>query len=164
MPTILPILFVKVHKSTGDAAALELLVEASDWIPPALLGLGSILTTGAVDIAVRLGEAVPGISRGFTLPPPGINFIATNVPGAQIPMYLVGRRMTSMIGCVPLAANIGYSVAIVTYNQEVVFGLMAEPNLMPNIDRMRNYAAEVSAELIAAAKESVRPGPTPGQS
>jgi len=63
--------------------------------------------------------------------PPGINFIATNVPGAQIPMYLAGRRMTSMIGCVPLAANIGYSVAIVTYNQEVVFGLMAEPNLMP---------------------------------
>jgi WS/DGAT/MGAT family acyltransferase len=151
-------------KSAGEAAALELLVEASDWIPPALLGLGSILTTGAVDMAVRLGEAVPGISRRFTLPPPGINFIATNVPGAQIPMYLVGRRMTSMIGCVPLAANIGYSVAIVTYNQEIVFGLMAEPNLMPDVDRMCDYAAEVSAELIAAAKRSISPGPAPDQS
>jgi diacylglycerol O-acyltransferase / wax synthase len=148
-------------KSAGEAVALELLVEASDWIPPALLGLGSILTTGAVDLAVRLGEAIPGISRRFTLPPPGINFIATNVPGAQIPMYLAGRRMTSMIGCVPLAANIGYSVAIVTYNQEVVFGLMAEPNLMPDVDRMRDYAAEVSAELIAAAQRSVSPGPAP---
>jgi hypothetical protein len=101
-------------KNTGEAAALELLVEASDWIPPALLGLGSILTTGAIDAIVRLGEVLPGVSRMFTLPPLGINFIATNVPGAQIPMYLAGRRMTSMIGCVPLAANIGYSVAIVT--------------------------------------------------
>ena len=62
--------------------------------------------------------------------------------------------MTSMIGFVPLAANIGYSVAIVTYNQEVVFGLMAEPNLMPDVDRMRAYAAEVFEELMAAAKTS----------
>jgi hypothetical protein len=98
-------------KNTGEAAALELLVEASDWIPPALLGLGSILTTGAIDAIVRLGEVLPGVSRMFTLPPLGINFIATNVPGAQIPMYLAGRRMTSMIGCVPLAANIGYGRA-----------------------------------------------------
>ena len=145
-------------KNTGEAAALELLVEAGDWIPPALLGLSSILTTGAVDAAVRLGQALPGISRLFALPPLGINFIATNVPGAQIPMYLAGRRMTSMIGCVPLSANIGYSVAIVTYNQEVVFGLMAEPTLMPDLDRMRAYAAEVFEELMSAAKTS--PAPT----
>jgi diacylglycerol O-acyltransferase / wax synthase len=143
------------RKSTGEAGALELLMEVGDWISPALVGLGSTLITGALDAAVRLGEALPGISRMFTLPPPGINFIVTNVPGAQIPMYLAGRRMTSMIGCVPLAVNIGYSVAIVTYNQEVVFGLMAEPSLMPDLERMRNYAAEVFDELeAAAAKDS----------
>jgi diacylglycerol O-acyltransferase len=138
-------------KTTGEAAAVELLVEASEWLPPALLGLGSILTTSAADALVWLNEAVPVASRIFALPPPGINFIATNVPGAQIPMYLAGRRMTSMIGCVPLAANIGYSVAIVTYNGQLVFGLLAEPKLMPDVDRMRDYAAEVSEELIAAA-------------
>jgi len=112
---------------------------------------------------VRMGEAIPGIAWGLTLPPHGINFIATNVPGAQIPMYLAGRHMTSMVGCVPLASNIGYSVAIVTYNQEIVFGLMAEPHLMPDVDRMRDYAAEVFAELIAAAKESVSPRPAPAK-
>jgi len=42
-------------------------------------------------------------------------------------------------------------VAIVTYNQELVFGLMAEPTLMPDVDRMREYAAEVLDELMAAA-------------
>jgi hypothetical protein len=141
-----------VLKGSGEAAALDLLVEASDWMPPGLLGLGSFLTTSAMDAAVRLGEALPAISRLVPLPPMGINFIATNVPGAQIPMYLAGKRMTSMIGCVPLAANIGYSVAIVTYNQQLVFGLMAEPNLMPDVGRMRDYAAEVTEELIAAAK------------
>ncbi len=138
-------------KSSGEAAALQLLVEASDWIPPLLLGFGSILATGVIDSAAHLGEAVPGISQMFTLPPPGINFIATNVPGAHIPMYLAGRRMTSMIGCVPLIANIGYSVAIVSYNRELVFGLMAAPSLMPDVERMRNYAAEVFQDLMAAA-------------
>lgn len=149
-----------VLKSTGEAAAVELLVEASDWLPPALLGLASILNTSAIDAFVGLEERAPAISRIFTLPPPGINFVATNVPGAQIPMYLAGRRMTSMIGCVPLAANIGYSVAIVTYNRQLVFGLMAEPKLMPDVDRMRAYAAEVAEELIAAAvrKEPVGKG------
>jgi diacylglycerol O-acyltransferase len=152
-------------KSKGEAAALQLMMEASDWIPPLLLGLGSILTTGAIDSAVRLGEAMPGISQMFTLPPPGINFIATNVPGAHIPMYLAGRRMTSMIGCVPLAANIGYGVAIVSYNQEVVFGLMAAPNLMPDVERMRDYAAEVFQELVdAAVKGSVSAEGNPEQS
>jgi diacylglycerol O-acyltransferase len=138
-------------KGRGEAAALALLVEASDWIPPALLGMGSLIATAAADASVRLGEALPAIARLFSLPAPSINFVATNVPGAQIPMYLAGRRMTSMIGCVPLAANVGFSVAIVTYNQELVFGLMAAPNLMPDVDRMRDYAREVFDELMTAS-------------
>jgi WS/DGAT/MGAT family acyltransferase len=138
-------------KGAGEAGALDLLVEAGDWLPPAVIGAASVLTTGALDAAVRLTEAMPGISRMFTLPAPGINFIATNVPGAQVPLYLAGRRMSAMIGCVPLAANLGYSVAIVAYNQELVFGLMAEPSLMPDIQRMRSYAAEVFEELMTAA-------------
>jgi diacylglycerol O-acyltransferase / wax synthase len=150
------------RKDSGEAAALKLLVEASDWIPPVLLGLGSTAFTNTLDAAVRLGEALPAISRALKVPP-SINFIATNVPGAQIPMYLAGRRMTLMVGCVPLAANIGYSVAIVTYNQELVFGLMAEPNLMPDVYRMREFANEVFHQLMAAARRTTGAQPSLGQ-
>jgi hypothetical protein len=90
----------------------------------------------------------------LAMPPPGINFIATNVPGAQVPLYLAGRKMTEMVGLVPLSANLGYNVAIVSYNQMLIFGMMAEPRLMPDVDLMQAFAAEVFIELLAAAKHA----------
>jgi len=53
---------------------------------------------------------------------------------------------------VPLVANLGYNVAIVTYNQTLVFGMMAEPRLMPDVDLMQAFATEVFIELMAAAR------------
>jgi hypothetical protein len=62
--------------------------------------------------------------------------------------------MTLMVGLVPLSANLGYNVAIVSYNQMLVFGMMAEPNLMPDVELMQAFAAEVFIELMAAAKHA----------
>src|SRR5438270_8561714 len=135
-------------KDAGEAGELQLLLQTSEWVPPLIVGLASVLATGANDAAVRLSEAIPAIPRMFKLPPPGINFLVTNVPGAQLPLYLAGRRLIGMVGCVPLAANLGYSVAIVSYNHELAFGFMAEPNAMPDVHRMRDFAAEVFDEMI----------------
>jgi WS/DGAT/MGAT family acyltransferase len=139
-------------KAGNEPQALELMLGGSDLIAPALLGLGSAIGTNAIDLASRLGDVAPGLTRMFTLPPPGINFIATNVPGAQVPLFLAGRKMIEMVGLMPLGANLGYSVAIVSYNQKLVFGMMAEPRLMPDVDLMQAFAAEVFIELMAAAK------------
>jgi len=117
-----------------------------------MMGLGSVIGTNAIDLASRLGGLVPGPMRMLTLPPPGINFIATNVPGAQVPLFLAGRKMIEMVALVPLGANLGYNVAIISYNQTLVFGMMAEPRLMPDVDLMQAFAAEVFIELMAAAK------------
>jgi hypothetical protein len=138
-------------KRRGEPQALELLLSATGLIPPGIIGTGAALTTAAIDAAARLSGIAPAIARMFTPPAIGINFIATNVPGAQVPLFFAGRRMTDMIGCVPLAGNLGYNVAIVSYNQGLGFGMMAEPRLMPDVDRMRVYAAEVFGELMVAA-------------
>ncbi len=37
----------------------------------------------------------------------------------------------------------------------VIFGMMAEPRLMPDVDLMQAFAAEVFIELMAAAKHAV---------
>jgi hypothetical protein len=95
-----------------------------------------------------------GLTKMLKLPPAGINFIATNVPGAQVPLYLAGRKMIEMVGLIPLGTNLGYNVAIVSYNQTLVFGMMAEPRLMPDVDLMKAFAAEVFIELMSAAKHA----------
>jgi WS/DGAT/MGAT family acyltransferase len=138
-------------KRRGEPQAFELLLSAAAMIPPGIVGPGAAVATAAVDAAARLSGIAPGLARIFTPPSSGVNFIATNVPGAQVPLFLAGRRMIGMIGCVPLAGNLGYNVAIVSYNQNLAFGMMAEPRLMPDVERMRSYAAEVFGELMAAA-------------
>jgi diacylglycerol O-acyltransferase len=143
-------------KAADEPQSLDLLMSSTEAIPPMLTGLVASLATSALDAAVHLGGMAPGLSRMMQIPAPGINFIATNVPGAQVPLYLAGRRMIEMIGCVPLGANLGYNVAIVSYNQNLIFGMMAAPCLMPDVERMRDYASEVFAELIVAAREKSR--------
>jgi diacylglycerol O-acyltransferase len=143
-------------KDDNEAQALELMLSGSDLIAPTIMGLGSVIGTNAIDLASRLGGLARKAPQMLTMPPPGINFIATNVPGAQVPLYLAGRKMTLMVGLVPLSANLGYNVAIVSYNQMLVFGMMAEPNLMPDVDLMQAFAAEVFIELMAAAKHAVK--------
>jgi diacylglycerol O-acyltransferase len=142
-------------KVVNEPQALELMLGGSDLIAPTLIGLGSVIGTNAIDLASRLsGAAAPGLTRILPLPPPGINFIATNVPGAQVPLYLEGRKMVEMVGLVPLSANLGYNVAIVSYNQMLIFGMMAEPRLMPDVDLMQAFATEVFIELMAATKSA----------
>ena len=141
------------RKSSGEPQALEMLMSASDLVPPALMGLASGLGTAALDTAVRLlRQAPPGIARRFA-PPAAINFVATNVPGAQVPLFLGGHRMIDYVGLVPLGANLGYGVAILSYNQNLYFGLIAEPRLMPDVEQMKHFVSEVFEELKAAAQE-----------
>jgi hypothetical protein len=132
----------------GEPQGLELMLAGSDLIAPAVMGLASTIATNAMDAASKLAGLAPRLSRMIPLQPPGINFIATNVPGAQVPLYLAGRKMIEMVGLVPLGVNLGYNVAIVSYNQNLIFGMMAEPRLMPDVDRMRDFAAAVYGELM----------------
>ena len=141
-------------KAGNEPQALELMLSGSDLISPTMMGLGSVIGTNAIDLASRFGGMAPKVSQMLKLPPPGINFIATNVPGAQVPLYLAGRKMTVMVGLMPLGANLGYNVAIVSYNQMLIFGMMAEPRLMPDVDLMKAFAAEVFIELMARRSDA----------
>ena len=137
-----------------EPQALELLISASGLIPPGVIAPWAAIMTGTIDAATRLSGIAPALARIFAPRSAGINFIATNVPGAQVPLYFAGRRTTDMIGCVPLAGNLAYNVAIVSYHQYLSFGMMAEPRLMPDLERMRGYAAEVFGELMAGASSN----------
>jgi WS/DGAT/MGAT family acyltransferase len=139
-------------KMAREPQALDYLLAGAEMIPPPLIGAGSAISTTAAGAATKISTLLPAVRRILPLPAPAINFIATNVPGAQVPLYLAGRKMIDMIGCVPIAANLGYSVAIVSYNRNLIFGMMADPQLMPDLDRMRSYATEVFDELAKAAR------------
>jgi len=142
-------------KESGSAQSLESLMRLAEGVPPTLIAMTSWMATGAIDAAAALAKVsgwkpTPG---GFAVPAAIINFIATNVPGVQVPLYLLGHRCLDMIPLVPLGATLGYSVAILSYNQSLYFGMMAEPRLMPDVALMRAYVDEAFAELRRRGQE-----------
>jgi len=132
---------------------LELLSETTNLFPPSIMGLTSLLATFSLDSAVTLSRLAPSIPA-TGVPSFGVNFIATNVPGVQVAQYLAGHQMLDQVGLIPCAGNLGYGVAITSYNQNMHFGMMAEPRMMPDVDVMKSLLDEVFAELKEIAQRA----------
>ncbi|HLI78964.1 MAG TPA: wax ester/triacylglycerol synthase family O-acyltransferase [Candidatus Binataceae bacterium] len=128
---------------------LERLMSIADNIPPTLMGAGSRLSTMALNAASTLFKISGYKPRpdGFLLPTLGINFIATNVPGVQVPQYLFGHKCLEQVPLVPCGATLGYNVAILSYNSTLCFGMSADPNLMPDVSLMKFFVDEIFSEL-----------------
>ncbi len=132
---------------------LELLSETTNLFPLSIMGVTSLLATFSMDSAVTLSRLAPSLPAAG-VPGFGINFIATNVPGMQVPQYLAGHQMIDQVGLIPCAGSLGYGVAITSYNQNMHFGLMAEPRMMPDVDVMKSLLDEVFAELKQIAQRA----------
>jgi diacylglycerol O-acyltransferase len=152
-------------KATGAAQALEAMMGLSDSIPPVLMGSASRMVTSMMDAAGAMAKWSgwkPAPDR-FGLPAIGINFIATNVPGVQVPQYLNGHTCQDMIPLIPLAATTGYGVAILSYYRNLYFGMMAEPRVMPDVALMKAFVDEVFAELKSRCAQRSSPTTSPMQ-
>jgi len=137
-------------KEAAEPQALEGLISNGGLVSPALVAMLAGIATSAMDAAVSLRRFFPAPAR-LAAQPLGINFIATNVPGSQVPLYLAGHRMVDYVGLLPLGGNLGFGVPIVSYNQNLYFTMMAEPNLMPDPERMKSLVEDVFEELNRAA-------------
>jgi len=97
-------------KQSQQALGVELLMAAAEWAPAQLMSLGAQATSGP------------------------INMIVTNVPGPQMPMYMMGAELLEMYPQVPLLANTGLGIALVSYNGKVFWGFNCDPDLVTDVD------------------------------
>lgn len=146
-------------KQAREPQGLELLLESANLAPPSLLAMASAATMAGSDAAATLAALAPApfpVAPPIPLPAFGFNFVATNVPGVQVAQYLAGRRLADQVGLIPLGGNLGYGVAILSYNQNLYFGLMAEPRVMPDVERMRQHVTAAYEDLKGLALEVSR--------
>jgi hypothetical protein len=80
------------------------------------------------------------------------NLVVSNVPGPQQTFYLEGVALREVFPAVPLnPRNQALSIGIVSYDGSVGFGLLADPDALPDVgDAARGLEAAV-AELAAIA-------------
>lgn len=119
-------------KESKQAVAGEMLTSLAGFAPPMLLSLGTRLLTGA------------GLR--------GINTITTNVPGPQLPLYVLGRRMLKAYPYVPLAGEIRIGIAIFSYDGQLNFGVTGDYDTAPDIDVLAEGIERGLDELKRAAQ------------
>jgi diacylglycerol O-acyltransferase / wax synthase len=145
-------------KKAGLPQAMDRMSTMLDLVPPSLTALAGRIGTTALDWASALYGAL-GIKprpEAFPLPTTGISFIATNVPGVQVPMYMGGHKLLYSTGFVGPGGTLGFGVPITSYNQEMFYHLTADPRLMPDVDLMKQFVDDSFAELRDRALRAAR--------
>jgi diacylglycerol O-acyltransferase len=101
-----------------------------DFAPPLLLA-----PTAAINFSTRL-----------------FNLLVTNFPGPQTPFYVLGRELTEVYPIGFLAKKHALAIAILSYNGQVGFGLLADPDTVPDAQHIVDHLAASVEELRSAAQ------------
>jgi diacylglycerol O-acyltransferase len=82
---------------------------------------------------------------------PLYNTVISNVPGPQFPLYMSGAKMLAMYPMGPLNDGAGLNMTLISYLGQVHFGLVACPDMLPDVDHLAELIPESLAELKKAA-------------
>jgi WS/DGAT/MGAT family acyltransferase len=116
-------------KASKQALGAEVLSGLTDYGPPTVLALASRL-----NFSTKL-----------------FNLIVTNVPGPQMPLYVLGRELEELIPVAFLPEHHALAVAIISYHGKVEFGLLADFDAVPDLENLADYLAQALAELLEVA-------------
>jgi WS/DGAT/MGAT family acyltransferase len=85
------------------------------------------------------------------------NLVVTNVPGPQMPLYVLGRELQAIYPMVPLAQNTALGIAIMSYNGTMNFGLNGDYDALADIEVLADELRSAIEELTAAARGTDNP-------
>jgi diacylglycerol O-acyltransferase / wax synthase len=120
-------------KESKQALGAEVIAGAQNFAPPTILAQASRL-----NFSTRL-----------------FNLLVTNVPGPQLPLYVLGREMLEAYPVAFLPENHALAIAIMSYNGQMNFGLLGDFDALPDIDAIGETIAEELATLVSLAREAV---------
>jgi WS/DGAT/MGAT family acyltransferase len=79
------------------------------------------------------------------------NLVVTNVPGPQVPLYLLGRRLRALYPVVPITSRQALGIAVMSYDGRLGFGLLADYDALPDIDVLALDLGDAIDALVAGA-------------
>jgi WS/DGAT/MGAT family acyltransferase len=117
-------------KQSKQALGAEVISRFNDFAPPTLLAQAA-----RINFSTRL-----------------FNLTVTNVPGPQVPLYLLGRELEDIFPIGFLPPNQALFVAIMSYNGGVNFGLLADYDAMDDVDVIAQGIEHAIGELVEVAE------------
>jgi WS/DGAT/MGAT family acyltransferase len=119
-------------KESKQALGADILSHVVGWTPSTLLSLGGRMVTRALPF----------------------NLVVTNVPGPQVPLYLLGARMLDNYGQLPLTDYLGLGIVLFSYAGLLCWGFTADWDLVPDLADFVAGIEASFAELREAAAEA----------
>jgi WS/DGAT/MGAT family acyltransferase len=116
-------------KESKQALGAELIAGAQDFAPPTILAQSSRMN----------------FSTRF------YNLLVTNIPGPQVPLYLLGRELEAMYPVAFLAGDRALAIAIMSYNGRMSFGLIGDLDAMADIEVVAEGITHALRELVRLA-------------
>ena len=126
-------------RSRSRRSGAEVISRFNDFAPPTLLAQAA-----RVNFSTRL-----------------FNLVVTNVPGPQIPLYVLGRELEDIFPVGFLPPNQALFVAIMSYNGGINFGLLADYDAIDDVAEIGAGIEVAIAELLEAAEAAERAGTAP---
>src|SRR5918912_376508 len=120
-------------KESKQAVGAEVLASVQNLAPPTILAQASRL-----NFSTRL-----------------FNLIVTNVPGPQMPLYVLGRELQDLFPIAFLPRNHALAIAVMSYNGRMDFGLLGDYDAMPDLETV----AEALRSSLAELRDAARPRP-----
>ncbi|HXZ25647.1 MAG TPA: wax ester/triacylglycerol synthase family O-acyltransferase, partial [Nitrospiria bacterium] len=80
------------------------------------------------------------------------NTICTNVPGPQVPLYLLGHEMLCWYPYVPIGGEMGLNCAMLSYNGAAYFGFTGDVQAAPHLRHLERFLSLNFAELQKAVR------------
>jgi WS/DGAT/MGAT family acyltransferase len=117
-------------KESKQAVGAATLAAVTDLSPPTILAQASRL-----NFSTRL-----------------FNLIVTNIPGPQMPLYLLGQELEDLFPIAFLPKDHALAVAIMSYNGRLEYGLLADWDALPDLDVIVDGIDEALNELLEAAR------------
>jgi hypothetical protein len=115
-------------------------------------GQQAVGTTAVIEIAGLAPPVIHAILARALYATRLFNLTITNVPGPQQTLYAFGAPLREIHPLVPLAAEHALGVAVLSYDGNVFFGVVADRDTVPDLDVLLSAMVASVEELLAAAR------------
>jgi WS/DGAT/MGAT family acyltransferase len=118
-------------KKSNQAVAADALTAVQNFAPPTVLAQASRL-----NFSTRL-----------------FNLLVTNVPGPQLPLYLLDRQMVDAFPIPFLAENHTIAIAVMSYNGRINYGILGDYDAVSDIQVIADGLSDARDDLLDATSQ-----------
>lgn len=110
-----------------------------------------------------LPDALRGVAARALAGPRSYNLTISNIPGPDIPLYMLGAELIDAYPVVPMADGHALAIGIFGYRDRLHFGLLADPDAFPQVRDLPEAMNTSLSRLLLSPRVQTRRGRPQGR-